>query len=582
MAEVAPGRLWWRLAQQVPVGRRVSWLGLLLGVQLTEGVGLLLLLPLLQLLQAGPALVPGGWPAWLAGLGMPLHLEALLGLFLGLIFLRSLLLYAQELLAAQIRLQLVEQLRQRCFAALLGVEWRWLLVQRRSDYAHLVLTEVNRVGAGLQFAVNLVLAGAALLAYLGVATVLSWPMTLLATLSGALVFGLLAYQRRAALRLGQTLSVAHRAMQATVQESLAALKLIKVLGHESRQLAWLAHTGQHLHQQQWQFAISHGLARAGFQIGGALLLVALLYLGWRVMAVPVAELLILVLIFSRVIPAFTGMQQHYQQLLHATPALAALEQLLADCQQAAEPPAPLPASPWPVRQAIELHQVGVTYPQRTLPALQDVNLILPVRTTTALVGASGSGKSTLADVLLGLLTPDQGELRVDGVPVTGAARLRWRQAVAYVPQETFLFHASIRENLLWGNPAATTAQLTQALQQAAADFVQDLPQGLDTVVGDGGICLSGGERQRLALARALLAQPGLLILDEATSALDMAHEARVRAALEQLHGDLTVLLIGHRLATLEHADQVVVLGQGRILAQGSWAAVQTQVEVKLG
>jgi ATP-binding cassette subfamily C protein len=189
------------------------------------------------------------------------------------------------------------------------------------------------------------------------------------------------------------------------------------------------------------------------------------------------------------------------------------------------------------------------------------------------MGASGAGKSTLADVLMGLLVPDAGEMSVNGDPIRGSRRLTWRRSVAYVPQETFLFHDTIRHNLLWGNPKACDDALHQALKKAAADFVFRLPQGLDTVVGDGGIRLSGGERQRIALARALLKQPSLLILDEATSALDLENEARVRQAIETLHGDMTVVIIGHRLPTLEHADQVVVLDQGRVAAQGNWDAL---------
>ena len=157
-------------------------------------------------------------------------------------------------------------------------------------------------------------------------------------------------------------------------------------------------------------------------------------------------------------------------------------------------------------------------------------------------------------------------------------RLRWRHAVAYVPQDIFLFHDSIRNNLLWGHPEASEADLRLALEKAAADFAFKLPQGLDTVVGDGGIRLSGGERQRLALARTLLKRPALLILDEATSALDLDNEARVREAIEHLHGDLTVVIIGHRLPTLQHADQVLILEEGRIASQGTWAEINQKME----
>jgi ATP-binding cassette subfamily C protein len=216
----------------------------------------------------------------------------------------------------------------------------------------------------------------------------------------------------------------------------------------------------------------------------------------------------------------------------------------------------------------------MTYSERSEPALVNVSLCFPARTTTAIMGASGAGKSTLADVLMGLLAPDHGELRVDDRLISGDARIEWRRHVAYVPQEVFLFHDTIRNNLLWGNSLASEDALRRSLEQAAAEFVFQLPEGLDTVVGDGGVRLSGGERQRLALARALLRRPSLLILDEATSALDVANEARIRAAIEQLHGDLTVVIIGHRLPTLEHADRVVILDHGRVIAQGPWSEVR--------
>jgi len=181
-----------------------------------------------------------------------------------------------------------------------------------------------------------------------------------------------------------------------------------------------------------------------------------------------------------------------------------------DCEAAAEPadaPQTHAELTLAVRQAIELRGVGVSYAQRHRPAVDQLDLTLPARTTTAIMGHSGAGKSTLADLLMGLLEPQQGEIRVDGVPISGGLRKQWRRQVAYVPQECFLFHDSIRNNLTWGAEQATEADLRLALQRAAADFVFDLPQGLDTVVGDGGVRLSGGERQRLALARALLKRP---------------------------------------------------------------------------
>jgi ATP-binding cassette subfamily C protein len=154
--------------------------------------------------------------------------------------------------------------------------------------------------------------------------------------------------------------------------------------------------------------------------------------------------------------------------------------------------------------------------------------------------------------------------------------------VAYVPQETFLFHDTIRSNLLWARSEATTEEIHDALRMAAADsFVSRLPQGLDTLVGERGIRLSGGERQRLALARAVLRRPMLLVLDEATSALDSENERKIQQAIESLHGELTIVVIAHRLSTVRHADQIVVMEGGRVAETGTWESLCAQPHSRL-
>jgi ATP-binding cassette subfamily C protein len=180
------------------------------------------------------------------------------------------------------------------------------------------------------------------------------------------------------------------------------------------------------------------------------------------------------------------------------------------------------------------------------------------------MGPSGGGKSTLADVIMGLLIPDSGEIVVDQTVLNDDNITAWRQGIAYVSQDIFMFHDTIRANLLWAKGDATDDQIRDALQQSAADFVYDLDEGIETVVGDGGVRLSGGERQRIALARAMLQNPKVLILDEATSALDVENEREIIDAIRNLHGKMTVIVIGHRLPTLEHADQIVVIKDGKV------------------
>jgi ATP-binding cassette subfamily C protein len=194
---------------------------------------------------------------------------------------------------------------------------------------------------------------------------------------------------------------------------------------------------------------------------------------------------------------------------------------------------------------------------------------VPARATTALVGPSGAGKTTIADLAVGLLVPTSGRVLIDGAALAGDLIPRWREEVAMVPQDVFLFHESIRANLLWAQPGANEGDLWRALALASAEtLVRRLPDGLDTVVGDRGERLSGGERQRIALARALLREPTLLVLDEATSSLDAGNETAILDALAMLHGSMTILVIAHQRSSLRDADQVITVADGRVVPAG--------------
>ena len=229
-------------------------------------------------------------------------------------------------------------------------------------------------------------------------------------------------------------------------------------------------------------------------------------------------------------------------------------------------------SPLRLNREILLSSVSFRYDKNSeIWALRDVDLVMPVRGITSIVGPSGAGKSTMADLILGLLFPEQGTISIDGKPLTGELLHRWRRSVGYVPQDTFLFHDTIRANLLWALPDAKDADLWLALRLAAAyQFVSRIPEGLDAVVGDRGVRLSGGERQRIALARALLGKPSLLLLDEATSSIDTESERRIQEVLNKLRGELTMVIITHRPSTIRRADRIVVLDNGRVVEEGKW------------
>jgi ATP-binding cassette subfamily B protein/subfamily B ATP-binding cassette protein MsbA len=222
-----------------------------------------------------------------------------------------------------------------------------------------------------------------------------------------------------------------------------------------------------------------------------------------------------------------------------------------------------------LHQAIELRHVSLRYSPELDLSLTDINLTLPKGQTVALVGSSGAGKSSIADLLAGLYDPTEGEILVDGTSIARFDLGGWQQRLGVVSQDTFLFNASIADNIAFGTPEATrTAIETAAAQAQAARFIEVLPEGLDTLVGERGYRLSGGQRQRLSLARAILRDPELLILDEATSALDSESERLVQQAIDRFERKHTVLVIAHRLSTIVNADLICVMEKGAIIERG--------------
>ncbi len=223
-----------------------------------------------------------------------------------------------------------------------------------------------------------------------------------------------------------------------------------------------------------------------------------------------------------------------------------------------------------LQQGITLRNLTLQYGPELQPALRNINLNIPSGSTVALVGSSGAGKSSLADLLVGLFEPTEGQMLVDGTPLTDFDLISWQQQLGVVSQDTFLFNATIAENISHGSPNATRAQIVEAAVKAqAAGFISDLPDGYDTLIGERGYILSGGQRQRLSLARAILRDPELLILDEATSALDTQSERLVQHAIDQFERQHTVLVIAHRLSTIVKADLICVLDKGQIVEQGN-------------
>ncbi|MFZ5711058.1 MAG: ABC transporter transmembrane domain-containing protein [Pseudomonadota bacterium] len=309
-------------------------------------------------------------------------------------------------------------------------------------------------------------------------------------------------------------------------------------------------------------------------------IVGVLWIGARDVgagAMTAGELVQFVIYAVMVAGAVGALSEIWGEVQRAAGAAERLAELLAADDTVRDPAAPVPV-PRPSKGAISFENVTFRYPSRpTVSALDSVSLTVRPGETVALVGPSGAGKTTVIQLLQRFWDPDAGSVRLDGIDLRDMARSDFRKVMALVPQDPVIFAATARENIRFGRPDASDAEVEQAARAAAAhDFLAALPDGYDTYVGERGVMLSGGQKQRIAIARAILRDAAVLLLDEATSALDAESERAVQSAVEGLSRGRTTLIVAHRLATVKKADRIVVFDAGRVVAEGTHDALVAQ------
>jgi ATP-binding cassette subfamily C protein len=561
-----------------------SVLLLMISVSLTEGVGLLLLVPLLQLVgvdvqQGTVGRLAEASSAAFTAVGLRPTLVSVLGVYVVIVSARALFLRWQTTAISAFQNEFIAHLRQRLYRSIANATWVFFSRRRSSDFVHALTAELSRVESATYYLLAVIANSIIASVYLLLALQLSAAMTGLVLACGAALSLALRGPAQAARVSGERLSSASNELYAVVGEHLAGMKATKSYAAEERHADILSHLTERLKHVYVETSRNHADAKSWFDIGSVLILSGIIYASFEVLGIPTAAVLLLLFLFFRIMPRLSGIQQNYQSFVNFLPAFTRIRQLEAQCEAAAEPK-PDRFEAIELRRAIQFEDVCFSYEtERDAAVIQDINLIIRAEETTAIVGPSGAGKSTIADLVIGLIVPQRGRVLVDGLPLTPERIRSWRNRIGYVAQDTFLFHDTVRANLLWASPNTREEDVLQALRLAVAEeFVARLPDGLETVVGDRGVRLSGGERQRLALARALLRKPSLLILDEATSSLDSESERRIQGAIEQLHGRMTILVIAHRLSTIREADVIHVVEQGRLVESGSWDELVANVD----
>jgi ATP-binding cassette subfamily C protein len=438
-------------------------------------------------------------------------------------------------------------------------KWEYFLHQPIGKLTNALATEAQRSSASFVNGATAITFLIQALIYGGIAFALSWRASLVAIVAGTLVIGLSHFLVRITRRAGKRQTRLLTSLMSNLTDTLQSVKPLKAMSREHLADQVLAHDANRLNKALRRQVLSGALLDSGQELMFTGFICLGIYAAIGKYQMDLAMVMVLVVALGRAFTFFGKVQKQYQKLAQGESAYWSLRDSIAAADEAQEA---MDGGATPtIERGIRFDQVGFDYDQH--PVFRDLSLNIEAGALTTLVGPSGSGKTTIIDLTIALLRPQRGTIWLDDTPMEEIDIKQWRGMIGYVPQDTVLLHDTIAHNITLGDPSLTQQDAERALRAAGAwEFVNQLAQGTETVVGERGGKLSGGQRQRIVIARALVNKPRLLILDEATSALDPESEAAVRQTMEHLKGQLTILAISHNRAMVQAADYVYQMEAG--------------------
>ena len=544
--------------------------GYIIAGAVLEGVGISLLVPLLGILFGG-----AGVPRWLqAGTAAAFNvagahsrvsrLAVLLGIFAILVALRAIVVSARDFKIFRLQLEFAECQQVRTATALAAAKWEYLAGLRHARVSHIISADVQKLGVGIHFALRgavavIIFAVQGVLAFL-LAPLLAAIIALFLAL-GAIAIGPMLARSRS---LGDFVADANLSLLDTTTQFMGGLKLAVSQDLQTAFVRQIDQMLRNLADRQMRFAWQQAFGQSGLIALFGIIGTAAVCAGLFWLQIAPSILIAFLLVVTRMTAPVEQIHQAAQQVTHLLAVYKKIHLFQRELTGATRFPANAVEATYPEG---DVTFESVTYqhgsalkhdaPQGGVYAL---DLVIKQREFLAVTGASGVGKTTFADLLVGLYPPQRGRIVVGKQLLEGAVTVHWRRGLAYIPQDPFLFHDTIRRNLAWANPDADEPDMWRALATVDADkLIRQMERGLDSVVGERGALVSGGERQRIALARALLRKPELLILDEATSALDSASESKILVNLSGLRPRPTIVVIAQRDENLTVCDRVIWL-----------------------
>ncbi|MCZ6887287.1 MAG: ABC transporter ATP-binding protein [Gammaproteobacteria bacterium] len=555
--------------------RRYPWQSAILVVALlvagvAEGIGLSALLPLLNLSfesGAGADLAATGQTGLeqavvdvFARVGLDPSIRILLVVMVVAITLKSTLVFLAEQRVGYIAADVATGLRIQLLHAITASRWAYFVGQSTGSLANSLATEAKRAADAYVYAVRLLALIFEVCVYAFVALVVSWVATMVCLAAAAVIFLISNRFVLISKRAGEGQTHWYRSLLSTLTDVLHSVKTFKAMGRESSAEEVLAFEAENLKHTLKREVLGTAALRNAQEPMFMLVLAVGIYLAVIEFSFEMSTVLFLVLALSRVLRRLGKLQRSFQQMITCETAYWAVQSAIREARLAVEQNVGV-ATPT-IERGLSLESVSVAYDDRIV--LDGASLEIPSGKFTCLIGASGTGKTTVADLMIGLVEPNAGSVLLDGVPLEDVDLAAWRGTIGYVPQDNLLMHDTVLHNVILGATGVAERQVENALRAAGAwDFVDSLPDGVMTIVGERGAALSGGQRQRIMLARAIVHEPQFLVLDEATSALDAATEIEIYKTLAGLKGSMTILSVSHKSAATAFADKVYELRDGK-------------------
>lgn len=489
-----------------------------------------------------------------------------------MIVLKNLAVYGNALVAGTLKRATANDLRDQGLRLLLEVDMGYYVKTGIGDIINRLNNEISRAASAISTVTRTVTVAITALVFVGLLLSLSWQLTIISTGLLAIVALVNQYSIVRSKVFGKQLSEASKSYSTNVLDLLSGMRLVRSSATEQVEYQRIKQQILNREQAEFKSQCTSALIEPTSEVTGIIALLCIVFVGRLFLMEQIESLSTVLLtylfVLFRTLPLIAQLNSARSQMANISPSLEIAHDFLRRDNKSFMINGSIPFQS--LKQGIHFKQLTFAYPGQKKQVLKGVDLYLPRNTTLALVGASGAGKSTLADLLPRFYDPTSGCITIDGQDLRDLDFRTLRRSMGIVSQDTFLFNTTVRGNIAYGCPEATDDQVIEAAKQANAyDFIMQLPRGFETQIGDRGVMLSGGQRQRLAIARALVQNPEILILDEATSALDTVSERLVQEAIENLSRDRTTLVIAHRLSTVKQADQIAVLEQGNVVELGT-------------